>query len=105
MDAALAFIKAYLEPEWNTRLAGLGSNPGNRQGFNSAQEKERSKLRPFNDLPLKMMPYGVNIPLVAQGAQIWNGIIPTMIQNVLLKKMTPKESAKAAADSIKQIMA
>jgi multiple sugar transport system substrate-binding protein len=105
MDAALAFIKAYLEPEWNTRLAGLGSNPGNRQGFNSAQEKERSKLRPFNDLPLKMMPYGVNIPLVAQGAQIWNGIIPTMIQNVLLKKMTPKESARAAADSIKQIMA
>jgi multiple sugar transport system substrate-binding protein len=105
MDAALAYIKAYLAPGWNTRLSGLGSNPGNRQGFNSPEEKDRDKLLLFNDVTLKMMSYGVNPPLVAQGAQIWNAIIPTMIQNVLLKKLSPKDAAKDAAAGIKQIMA
>lgn len=105
MNAALAFVDAYLQPEWNTRLAGLGSNPGNRQGFNSSVEKTRNKMLPFNNLTLKMMQYGTNVPLVPQGAQIWNETIPTMIQQVLLKKASPQDAAKQAADQMKQIMA
>lgn len=105
INGALAFVDAYLHPEWNTRLAGLGSNPGNRQGFNSSIEKTRDKMLPFNDLTLKMMPYGTNVPLVTQGAQIWNYTIPNMIQSVLLKKSSAQDAAKEAAAQIKQIMA
>ncbi len=54
---------------------------------------------PFNDVVFKMLPYGVNVPLVTQGAQIWNTIIPAMIQQVLSGKSTPKEAAANAAAS------
>lgn len=105
MNAALAFVQQYLGPTWDNKLAGLGSNPGNRQGYNVPEFKVRSKMLPFNDVTEKMMQYGVNVPLVTQGAQIWNETIPTMIQQVLLKKATPQQAASQAADSIKQLMA
>jgi multiple sugar transport system substrate-binding protein len=105
LPAALAFVKAYESPNWNARLAGLGSNPGNRQGFHTAAEKQRDKMLLFNNVTLEMMKYGVNVPLVAQGAQIWNQTIPSMIQRVLTKKQTPQQSAAQAESEIKGIMA
>jgi maltose-binding protein MalE len=82
----------------------LGSNPANRAGLSSAAEKVRDAKLLFNDVTLKMMPYGVNVPLVTQGSQIWNLTIPTMIQNVLTKTMTPQQAAANAASQIQQIM-
>jgi maltose-binding protein MalE len=51
-----------------------------------------------------MMKYGVSVPLVSQGAHIWNETIPTMIQKVLLKQMSAKQAAAEAAAEIRQAM-
>jgi multiple sugar transport system substrate-binding protein len=104
MKAALEFVRAYEAPNQDTLLSGLGSNPANRAGFSSAAEKIRSTKLLFNDVTLKMMPYGVNVPLIPQGSQIWNQTIPTMIQNVLTKAMSPKQAAASAESQIQQIM-
>lgn len=104
MKSAVDFIKSYMVPNTNTLLSGLGSNPANKAGFSTPAEKTRNALLLFNSVTLKMMPYGVNVPLVTQGAQIWNETIPTMIQNVLAKTMTPKQAAANAESQINQIM-
>jgi multiple sugar transport system substrate-binding protein len=104
MKGAVDFIKSYLAPNTDTLLSGLGSNPANKAGFSAPAEKTRNALLLFNDVTLKMMPYGVNVPLVTQGAQIWNETIPTMIQNVLTKSMTPRQAAANAESQINQIM-
>lgn len=105
MKNALDLIRAYENPYWNTLLSGLGSNPGNKAGFSSSAEKIRNAKLLFNNVTLKMMPYGVNVPLVPQGTQIWNQTIPTMIQSVLTKSMSPQQAAANAASQIQQIMA
>jgi multiple sugar transport system substrate-binding protein len=104
MKAALDFVRAYETADNDTLLSGLGSNPANKAGFTSAAEKTRNARLFFNDVTLKMMPYGVNVPLVPQGSQIWNQTIPTMIQNVLTKAMSPKQAAADAESKIQQIM-
>ena len=104
MSAAVAYLRSYLAPEWNTNLAGLGSNPGNRQGLKSEAQKKKLPKMPFNDVTVKMMPYGVNVPLLAQGAQIWNTIIPDMIQAVLTKQNSPKQAVAEAETSIKKLL-
>jgi len=104
LAAALAFMKAYESPNWNTRLAGLGSNPGNRQGFHTQAEKQRDSMLLFNSITLEMMTYGVNVPLVAQGAQIWSQTIPSMIQRVLTKQQTPRQAAAQAGTEVQGIM-
>lgn len=103
MDAALAYVRSYLAPVWDDHLAGLGSNPANRAALNSPTDKKRAANMPFNDVTIKMMPYGVNVPLIAAGAQIWNSVIPSMIQAVLTKQRTPQQAAAEAAASIKSI--
>jgi multiple sugar transport system substrate-binding protein len=105
MKNALNLVRAYLNPYTDTLLAGLSSNPGNKAGFNTAAEKIRDAKLFFNQVTLQMMPHGVNVPLVAQGSQIWNETIPTMIQNVLTKAMTPAQAAASAESQINQIMA
>lgn len=105
MGNALDLVRAYLSPSTDTLLAGLSSNPGNRAGLRTAAEKLRDAKMFFNQVTLQMMPYGVNVPLVAQGTQIWNQTIPTMIQNVLTKAMTPAQAAANAESQIHQIMA
>lgn len=104
MAAALAYLKAYLAPDWDANLAGLGSNPGNRQGLKSAAEKAKQPKLPFDDVTISMMPYGVNVPLLAQGAQVWNSIIPNMIQGVLTKQQSAQQAAAAAESSIKSLL-
>lgn len=104
MSAAVAYLRAYLAPDWDTNLAGLGSNPGNRQGLKSQAQKQKLPKMPFNDVTVKMMPYGVNVPLLAQGAQIWNTIIPDMIQAVLTKQRSPQQAAAEAESNIKGLL-
>jgi multiple sugar transport system substrate-binding protein len=104
MSSALEFVRSYLNPSSDTLLAGLSSNPGNRAGLTTSAEKVRDGKMFFNDVTLKMMPYGVNVPLVAQGSQIWNETIPSMIQNVLTKAMSPAQAAANAESQIQQIM-
>ncbi len=104
--AALAMMKAYLSPYWNSRLGtGAGSEASTEIARASPESAELGKGLPFNDLVFQMLPYGVNVPLVTQGAQIWNTIVPAMIQQVLSGKSTPKDAASAAANQVRQIMA
>ena len=104
MDQAYEFLRAYESPNWNARLAGLGSNPANRAADNAPAQIERNKLLLFNDVTIEMVKYGVNVPLVAAGAHIWNETIPTMIQKVLLKQSSAQEAAAAAAADVRQAM-
>ncbi|SRR5579871_651369 len=104
MDQVDEFLRAYESPNWNARLAGLGSNPANRVAEHAPAQKERDKLLLFNDVTFEMIQYGVNVPLVAQGAHIWNETIPTMIQKVLLKQTSPQQAAAEAAADVRQVM-
>ncbi len=104
LEQSLEFLRAYESPNWNARLSGLGSNPANRQAEHAPAQKEREKLLLFNDITIEMMKYGVSVPLVSQGARIWNETIPTMIQKVLLKQMSAKQAATEAAAEIQQAM-
>jgi multiple sugar transport system substrate-binding protein len=102
--AALAMMRAYLAPYWNSRLGtGAGSEASTEEARASKESIDLGKDLPFNDLVFKMLPYGVNVPLVTQGAQIWNTIIPKMIQQVLSGQSTPKEAAAAAAAQVTQM--
>jgi len=104
--AALALMKAYLTPYWNVRLGtGAGSEASTEAARASPQQAAASKDMPFNDIVFQMLPYGVNVPLVTQGAQIWNTIIPAMIQQVLTGRSTPKEAAAAAASQVTRMIA
>jgi multiple sugar transport system substrate-binding protein len=104
--AALALMKAYLAPYWNVRLGtGAGSEASTEAARASPEQAVTSKQLPFNDIVFQMLPYGVNVPLVPQGAQIWNTIIPIMIQQVLTGKASPKQAAQGAAEQVRQMMA
>jgi multiple sugar transport system substrate-binding protein len=104
--AAIAFMRAYLSPEWNAQLGvGAGSEPSTSAARASQEMQSLKQYQPFNDLVFKMLPYGVNVPLVTEGAQIWNIVIPTMIQQVLTKTATAKDAASAAAGKVRQLMA
>ena len=98
--AALALMKAYLCPVLERRdwVPGAGSEASTEAARVLARAGRAEQGLPFNDLVFQMLPYGVNVPLVTQGAQIWNTIIPGMIQQVLSGKATPKEAANAAAE-------
>ena len=103
--AALALMKAFLSPYWNARLAvGTGSEASTQAARDSEEMKSLSEVQPFSDIVFQMLPYAVNVPLVPQGAQIWNMIVPAMIQQVLAGQGTPKEAAGAAAGKVSQLM-
>ncbi len=104
MDAARALLTFNTGPEWSTRNAWLGSNPGNLRGYETSWNRERLDTIPFLDVTTSMLPYGIPFPVVPQANQIMNDIIPTMMQNALTDTMTVQEAADAAADQIASIM-
>ena len=67
--------------------------------------KSLASYQPFSDSFSRCCRHGVNVPLVPQGAQIWNMIVPAMIQQVLTGTATAKEAASAAAGKVSQLMA
>jgi multiple sugar transport system substrate-binding protein len=103
--AAYALLRAYLAPYWNVRLGtGAGSEASTQSARNSEYVKAPENILPFNDLVFKMLPYGINTPLVPQSAQIWTVVLPHMIQEVLSGQATPKEAAATAEKTITQMI-
>ncbi len=104
LDAARALVAFTTSPEWSTKLAWLGSNPGNLHGFETSWMKERLETIPFLDVTTSMLPYGIPFPVIPQANQIMNEIIPTMIQNALTNTMSVSDAADNAASEIEFVM-
>jgi multiple sugar transport system substrate-binding protein len=105
--AANAFVGFTCGPEWSVKNTGnwTGSNPGNLQGFKTDGMKQRLESINFLDVTTSMLPYGVPFPVIPESTEIMNNIVPTMVQNALTEKMTVKEAADDAANSIKALIA
>lgn len=104
VDAARALISFMTGPEWSTKLAWVGSNPGNNRGFQTSWMKERLETIPFLDVTTSMLPYGIPFPVIPESTEIMNIIIPEMLQNALTETMTVEESANDAASKIEALM-
>jgi multiple sugar transport system substrate-binding protein len=105
LDAARAFIAYSTGPEWSTKLAWTGSNPGNIRGFRTKWMKERLDTIHFLNVTTSMLPYGIPFPVIPQSAEIMNIIVPDMLQNTLTKKMTIAVAADDAAHRITSLLA
>ena len=98
-------MREFLAPYWNSRMGtGAGSEASTATARASKFAQDFNKDLPFNDLVFQMLPFGVNVPLVPQSGQIWNIVVPGMIQQVLSGRATAKEAAAAAAADIKKMM-
>ena len=102
--AAKALICFWTSPEWSTKLAWTGSNPGNLEGFRSKWMKERLDQIKFLDVTTSMLPDGIPFPVVPEAPEIMNIIVPDMLQNALTGKMTVDQAANDAAQKIKTLM-
>jgi len=103
-QAAKALICFWTGPEWSTKLAWVGSNPGNLRGFKTKWMKERLDTIKFLDVTTSMLPNGVPFPVIPEATEIMNNIVPDMMQNALTGKMTVQESADDAATKIDQLL-
>ena len=104
-SAAKAFACFWNSPEWSTKLAWTGSNPGNLNGFTTKWMKERLDTIKYLDVTTSMLPSGIPFPVVPQATEIMNNIIPDMMQNALTGKMTVDQAADDAAAKVKDLMA
>jgi multiple sugar transport system substrate-binding protein len=102
--AAKAFACFWNSPEWSTKLAWTGSNPGNLEGFKTKWMKERLDTIKFLDVTTSMLPSGIPFPVVPQATEIMNIIVPDMMQNALTGKMTVDEAADDAAKKVDDLM-
>ena len=105
LKAARAFITFMAGPEWSTKMAWVGSNPGNIRGFRTKWMKERLDTIKFLDVTTSMLPNGIPFPVLPQSAEIMNIIVPNMLQNALTKKMSVDAAADDAAKKIKDLLA
>ena len=102
-QAAKAFACFWNSPEWSTKLAWTGSNPGNLRGFKTKWMKERLDTIKFLDVTTSMLPSGIPFPVVPEATEIMNHIVPDMLQNALTGKMTVDEAAEDAAAKVKEL--
>jgi multiple sugar transport system substrate-binding protein len=102
--AAKAFACFWNSPEWSTKLAWTGSNPGNLKGFTTKWMKERLDTIKYLDVTTSMLPNGVPFPVTPQATEIMNIIVPDMLQNALTEKMTVEQAADDAAQKVKDLM-
>ena len=102
--AAKAFACFWNSPEWSTKLAWTGSNPGNLKGFTTKWMKERLDTIKFLDVTTSMLPSGIPFPVVPQATEIMNNIVPDMLQNALTGKMSVDQAADDAAGKVKDLM-
>ena len=103
-QAAKALIATLCGPEWSTKFAWTGSNPGHLRGFETEWMKERLETIRFLNVTTSMLPYGIPFPVIPESTEIMNLIVPRMIQNVLTDTMSPKEAADAAAAEIGELL-
>lgn len=102
--AAKAFICFWTSPEWSTKLAWTGSNPGNLRGFKTKWMKERLDTIKFLDVTTSMLPSGIPFPVIPEAPEIMNIIVPDMLQNALTGKMTVDAAADDAAAKVKDLL-
>ena len=103
-DAVRAFLAFSTGPEWSTKLAWTGSNPGNLRGFKTSWMKQRLEQIKFLEVTTAMLAHGVPFPVVPESPEIMNIIVPEMIQNALTEKMSVQASADDAARKIEELM-
>ena len=84
-------------PNGRLKLAWVGSNPGNLNGFKTKWMKERLDTIKFLDVTTSMLPNGIPFPALPQAPEIMNIIVPDMLQNALTGTMTVDEAADDAA--------
>ncbi|MDQ3443070.1 MAG: extracellular solute-binding protein [Chloroflexota bacterium] len=102
--AAQALMAFNTYPEWSTKNAWLGSNPGNLDGFKTTWNEERLQNIPFLDVTTSMLPFGIPFPVIPEANQIMNEIVPNMLQNALTETMTVQEAADNAAEEISALL-
>jgi len=102
--AAKALICMWASPEWSLKLAYVGSNPGNLNGFLTPLMKKRLEETKFLDVTTSMLPYGIPFPALPQSPEIMNIIVPDMLQNALTGAMTVDQAADDAAAKVKDLM-
>jgi multiple sugar transport system substrate-binding protein len=102
-DAARALIAFMCGPEWSTKLAWLGSNPGHIDGFKTTWMKERIDTIKFLDVTTSMLPYGIPFPVVPESPEIMNIIMPNMLQNALTETMSVSDACEQAAKEIEEL--
>ena len=103
-QAAKALICFWTGPEWSTKLAWTGSNPGNLRGFKTKWMKERLDTIKFLDVTTSMLPNGIPFPVIPEAPEIMNIIIPDMLQNALTGKMTVDAAADDAAKKVEDLI-
>jgi len=103
-EAVKALTCFWLSPEWSTKLAWVGSNPGNINGFLTDAMKERLDTIKFLDVTTSMLPNGIPFPVIPQAPEIMNIIVPDMLQNALTGNMTVDEAVEDAATKVKAIV-
>jgi multiple sugar transport system substrate-binding protein len=103
-QAAKAFACFWNSPEWSTKLAWTGSNPGNLRGFKTEWMKERLDTIKFLDVTTSMLPSGIPFPVIPEATEIMNIIVPDMLQNALTERMTVEEAAADAAAKVESLV-
>jgi multiple sugar transport system substrate-binding protein len=104
LNAARAFMAFSTGPEWSTKLAWVGSNPGHRLGFRTKWMKQRLEQIKFLNVTTSMLPSGIPFPVIPESGEIMNIIVPDMLQNALTKKMTVAAAADDAARKVKALL-
>ncbi len=102
--AAKALICMWTSPEWSTKLAWTGSNPGHLGGFRTQWMKERLDTIKFLDVTTSMLPNGIPFPVLPEAPEIMNIIVPDMLQNALTGNMTVEEAANDAAAKVEELV-
>jgi multiple sugar transport system substrate-binding protein len=101
--AAKALICMWTSPEWSLKLAYVGSNPGNLNGFLTKLMKKRLEETKFLDVTTSMLPYGIPFPALPESPEIMNIIVPDMLQNALTGAMTVDQAADDAAKKVEDL--
>jgi multiple sugar transport system substrate-binding protein len=104
LDAARAFIAFATGPEWSTKLAWSGSNPGNVRGFRTSWMQQRLEQIKFLDVTTSMLAGGIPFPVIPESGEIMNVVVPDMLQNALTGKMSVATAADNAAKQIRDLL-
>ena len=104
MEAARAFVAFMTGPEWSTKLAWSGSNPGNTRGFRTSWMKQRIEQIKFLDVTTSMLTSGIPFPVIPESSEIMNIVVPDMLQNALTGRMSVAASADNAAKQVKELL-
>ena len=94
----------WISPEWSTKLAWVGSNPSNLNGFKTKWMKDRLESIKFLDVTTSMLPNGIPFPVIPEAPEIMNIIVPDMLQNALTEKMTVDAAADDAAAKVEELL-